>query len=102
MGLCIDIGHTKRIQRDPEQDLKDYFDRVFDIHIKDVTAAEKDGKTCVVGRGVIDFPSFLEAVVDMNYSGILGLEYEAEADDPLAGMAESFGYVKGILETLKC
>ena len=37
MGLCIDIGHTKRIQRDPEQDLKDFFDRVFDIHIKDVT-----------------------------------------------------------------
>ena len=38
----------------------------------------------------------------MKYKGILALEYEAEADDPLAGMAESLGYVKGILETLKC
>ncbi len=25
MGLCIDIGHTKRINRDPEQDLLDLF-----------------------------------------------------------------------------
>ena len=45
MGLCIDIGHTKRINRDPEQDLVDYFDRVFDINIKDVTAASKEGST---------------------------------------------------------
>ena len=52
IGLCIDIGHTKRIDRDPEQDVKDYFDRVFDIHIKDVTGNTKDGNTCIIGRGV--------------------------------------------------
>ncbi len=100
MGLCIDIGHTKRINRDPEQDLKDFFDRVFDIHIKDVTAAEAEGKTCIIGRGVIDFDSFLKAVIDMNYTGTLALEYEAESEDPLPGMMESFGYVKGVLATL--
>ncbi len=100
MGLCIDIGHTKRIGRDPEQDLKDYFDRVFDIHIKDVTKAEKDGSTCIIGRGVIDFPSFLQAVNKLGYKGTLSLEYEAEGKDPLPGMMESFGYVKGILSTM--
>lgn len=100
MGLCIDIGHTKRIGRDPEQDVKDFFDRVFDIHIKDVTKAEKDGKTCIIGRGVINFPSFLKAVIKLDYKGTLALEYEAEADDPQPGMMESFGYVKGILATM--
>ncbi len=100
MGLCIDIGHTKRIGRDPEQDLKDYFDRVFDMHIKDVTKAEKDGSTCIIGRGVIDFPSFLNAVNKLGYKGTLALEYEAEGKDPLPGMMESFGYVKGILATM--
>jgi sugar phosphate isomerase/epimerase len=100
MGLCIDIGHTKRINRDPEQDVKDYLDRVHDIHIKDVTKAAKDGKTCIIGRGVIDFPSFLKAIVDLDYSGSLALEYEAEGDDPLPGMMESFGYIKGILATM--
>jgi sugar phosphate isomerase/epimerase len=100
MGLCIDIGHTKRINRDPEQDVKDFFDRVFDIHIKDVTAATSEGKTCIIGRGVIDFPAFMRVVVKMGYKGTLALEYEAEADDPLPGMMESFGYTKGVLAML--
>ncbi|WP_372948845.1 sugar phosphate isomerase/epimerase family protein [Mariniphaga sp.] len=100
MGLCIDIGHTKRINRDPEQDVKDFFDRVLDIHIKDVTAAAAEGKTCIIGRGVIDFPAFMKNVVDMGYKGTLALEYEAEADDPLPGMMESFGYTKGVMAML--
>jgi sugar phosphate isomerase/epimerase len=100
IGLCIDIGHTKRINRDPEQDLKDFSDRVFDVHIKDVTAANADGKTCIIGRGVINFSSFMKAVVDLNYTGALSLEYEAEGKDPLPGMMESFGYVKGVLSMM--
>jgi len=97
MGLCIDIGHTKRINRDPEQDLKDFFDRVIDVHIKDVTAASAEGKTCIIGRGVINFPSFMKSVVKRGYKGTLSLEYEAEGKDPLPGMMESFGFVKGVL-----
>ncbi len=100
MGLCIDIGHTKRINRDPEQDLKDFFDRVFDVHIKDVTKAAADGETCIIGRGVINFPSFIKAVIELGYQGTLALEYEADARDPLPGMMESFGYVKGVLSTM--
>ncbi len=100
MGLCIDIGHTKRINRNPEQDVKDFYDRVFDIHIKDVSAASADGTTTIIGRGVIDFPSFLKTVVKLGYNGTLALEYEAEADDPLPGMMESFGFTKGVLAML--
>ncbi|SHJ04201.1 Tat (twin-arginine translocation) pathway signal sequence [Tangfeifania diversioriginum] len=100
MGLCIDIGHTKRIDRDPEQDVKDFFDRVHDIHIKDVTAAKAEGTTCIVGRGVINIPSFLETIVKMGYKGTIALEYEADGNDPLPGMMESFGYTKGVLAML--
>ncbi len=100
MGLCIDIGHTKRINRDPEQDLIDYFDRVFDIHIKDVTAASKEGSTCEVGRGVIDIPAFLKTVVKKKYAATLAFEYEKDADDPFPGLCESVGYVRGVLATL--
>lgn len=100
MGLCIDIGHTKRINRDPEQDLVDFFDRVFDIHIKDVTAANKDGSTCEVGRGVIDIPAFLKTVIKKQYAATLAFEYEKDADDPYPGLCESVGYVRGVLATL--
>lgn len=100
MGLCIDIGHTKRINRDPSDDLKDYFDRVLDVHIKDVTEATAKGTTCEVGRGVIDIPRFLQTLIDLKYSGIVALEYEKDADDPLPGMAESIGYTRGVLKIL--
>ncbi len=101
MGLCIDIGHTKRINRSPSQDLNDFFDRVFDIHIKDVTKAAHDGRTCEVGRGVIDIPQFLKDVIDSGYSGTVALEYEKDGKDPLPGMAESFGYIRGVLKTFE-
>jgi sugar phosphate isomerase/epimerase len=100
MGLCIDIGHTKRINRDPEKDVKDFFDRVFDIHIKDVTEASKEGKTCIIGRGVIDIVSFLGTIIELDYSGTLALEYEADSSDPLPGMMESLGYVRGVLDAI--
>lgn len=102
MGICLDIGHTKRINRNPTEDFKKYFDRIFDIHIKDVAPTEKnpEGYTCIMGRGTIDLVSFLKTVVESGYSGTLALEYEEDKNDPLPAMMESLGYVKGILDTL--
>lgn len=97
MGLCLDIGHTQRIQRDPSADLKDYFDRIFEIHVKDVTSSDKNGKAIEVGRGVIDIPGFLKSVVKKKFSGIVSFEYEKDDKDPVPGLAESLGYVRGIL-----
>jgi sugar phosphate isomerase/epimerase len=100
MGLCLDIGHTQRIKRDPSADLKDYFDRIFEIHIKDVSLADKEGKTVEIGRGVIDIPKFLKLVVKLKYAGILSFEYEKDENDPVPGLAESLGYVKGVLKVI--
>ena len=43
VGLCLDIGHQYRDGKDPVQALLRYADRVHDIHIKNVTAADKSG-----------------------------------------------------------
>lgn len=100
MGLCLDIGHTQRIGRIPSDDLKNYFDRIFEIHMKDVTSSDKDGKPVEVGRGVIDIPGFLRKVVKMKFQGIVSFEYEKEDQDPVPGLAESLGYVKGVLAVI--
>jgi len=100
MGLCLDIGHTQRIHRDPSADLKDYFPRIFEIHMKDVTSSDSNGKAIEIGRGVIDIPGFLKTVVKMKFSGILSFEYEKEDKDPVPGLAESMGYVKGVLAVI--
>jgi inosose dehydratase len=100
MGLCLDIGHTQRIGRSPSADLKDYFSRIFEIHMKDVTTSDSNGKAIEIGRGVIDMPGFLKAVVKMKFSGILSFEYEKDDKDPVPGLAESLGYVKGVLAVI--
>jgi inosose dehydratase len=99
-GLCMDIGHTQRIGVDPTLSCEKYFSRLFDLHIKDVDAATENGKTVEIGRGVIDIPKFLKMLVDKGYQGVVGFEYEKDEEDPLPGLSESVGYVKGCLDSM--
>jgi sugar phosphate isomerase/epimerase len=100
IGLCIDIGHTVRVGADLIASVEKYGDRLLDVHMKDVTEAAPKGKEIQVGRGVIDIPGFLRALVKIKYSGVVSFEYEPDPKDPLAGLAESVGYVRGVLATL--
>jgi len=100
IGLCHDIGHTKRAGVDPSQATEKYADRLYDVDMKDVDVAAAEGKGIEVGRGVIDIPKFLRTLIKINYTGIVAFEYEKDPNDPLAGLAESVGYVKGVLAVL--
>jgi inosose dehydratase len=100
IGLCLDIGHVVRIDLDPIQNAVKYADRIYDVHIKDVTSRTPEGTNIEIGRGVIDIPGFLQALRKIRYSGVLALEYEINADDPLPGTAESVGYLKGVSRML--
>ncbi|MVM34837.1 TIM barrel protein [Spirosoma sp. HMF4905] len=101
MGLCFDMGHDKRYGDDPIADLEKYAKRIFDIHLKNVTAASKAGTTCELGRGVIDIPAFVSMLRKVKYEGSCSLEYEKDMKDPLAGIAESVGYFKGVCDATK-
>ena len=101
IGMCLDIGHDIRAGFDPTDDLKKYHKRVFDIHIKDVTAASKEGKTCEMGRGIIDIPAFVKMLRKVKYTGACSLEYEKDMRDPFLGIAESIGYFKGVMDATK-
>ncbi len=101
IGFCHDIGHTQRLGIDPIVSTEKVADRLHDIHIKDVTGPTAKDKGCEVGRGVIDIPKFLRMLLKIKYAGIVSFEYEKDADDPLAGLAESVGYVKGALAAIK-
>ena len=97
MGLCIDCGHTQRLGLDPAAQVERYFDRVFDLHVKDVSAADAEGTTVEIGRGVIDIPRLLGTLTRLAYAGTLHIEFEKDENDPLAGVAESAGYLRGVL-----
>ena len=97
IGICIDIGHTTRDGQDPSVDILRYKSRIYDIHIKDVDKAAKEGKTVEMGRGIIDIPKVVETLRKIKYSGSCSLEFEKDMKDPLAGIAESIGYFKGVM-----
>lgn len=97
MGMCLDIGHNLRDGYDPAADMIRYKERVFDVHIKDVTQASKEGKNLEVGRGVVDLAAFVAALKKVKYTGVCSLEYEKNMEDPFLGIAESIGYFKAIV-----
>lgn len=103
IGLCIDVGHTARAQEDPAEAIVKYRARLYDLHIKDITDASRIPKNppTELGRGVLDLKSILAALLKINYQNLVALEYEKDADDPVPGMAESFGYLKGLLAGMK-
>lgn len=101
MGLCIDIGHTARIGLDPVKETSRFMDRVLDVHIKDVDQGAAEGKTLEVGHGVIDIPGFLSMLIKENYSKVVSFEFEKDGKDPLPGLSESVGYVRGVLKMLE-
>jgi inosose dehydratase len=101
MGMCLDIGHDRRNGKDPIADLEKYHSRVFDIHIKDVTAADKSGTSIEIGRGIIDFPAFVRMLRKVGYTGVCSLEHEKDMEDPFLGIAESIGYFRGVIVATK-
>jgi sugar phosphate isomerase/epimerase len=97
MGLCIDVGHTLRTGTDPVQSCREFKDRLYDMHVKDLAVKTDRDSQVEVGRGVIDFPGLFRTLIEIGYQGQVGLEYEIKAKDPLPGMIESIAYMRGVI-----
>jgi inosose dehydratase len=98
IGLCIDIGHTFRMHEDLVDDVKRTRDRLYSMHFKDLDSDRIDAKGVPVGTGVLPIIPLLRELLHPAYAGELQLEYEVEPKDPLLGMAESLGYMRGALQ----
>lgn len=97
MGLCIDIGHTVRADTDPVKAVLELKDRVYDLHLKDLRDLKNKDSQVIVGKGAIDIVGLFKALVKVGFKGHAALEYEIDAKDPLAGMQQSFAYMRGVL-----
>jgi inosose dehydratase len=100
MGLCIDVGHTRRMGLNPAHEVERFADRLLDVHMKDVSSADAGGTTVEIGRGVIDIPELVSTLARVKYSNTIHFEYEKDEKDPLPGLAESVGYVRGVVATM--
>jgi sugar phosphate isomerase/epimerase len=100
LGLCIDVGHTMRTGVDPAEACRECRDRLYDMHMKDLRVKTDRDSQVEVGRGVLDVPGLFKTLIQIGYRGQVGLEYEINAKDPFAGVAESMAYMRGVLATL--
>jgi inosose dehydratase len=101
VGLCLDIGHEFRDGKDPIKVVLDFADRLHDIHLKNVTSPDTAGRGVELPRGAMDIPAFVRALCKIKYRGVCSLEHEKDMTDPLAGIAESIGYFRGVLDATR-
>ncbi|MBV9145305.1 MAG: sugar phosphate isomerase/epimerase [Acidobacteria bacterium] len=100
IGVCMDIGHTFRMHEDLVSDVKKTFDRLYSMHFKDLESDHIDAKGVPVGTGVMPIVPLLRELVQSGYKNEIQLEYEVEAKDPLPGMGESLGFMRGALQAM--
>ena len=73
---------------------------MYDLHLKDVDMEAAEGKSVEFGRGLIDMPAVLAALKEINYQGVMAIEFEKDADDVLPGLCECVGYANGALDAM--
>ena len=101
MGLCLDIGHDFRAGYDPVDSIIRYGDRLWDVHLKNVSDCTKKGRAMQFPRGKIDMVEIAKALKKIGYSGALEIEYERDFTNNVPGMAESVGYFRGVMDSLR-
>ncbi len=99
IGLCLDVGHCYRSGEDPVEAIRRHQARLYDVHLKDTlaTVGQREDAPVEMGRGKLDLRAILAALVATGYRHGAWLEYEKDPSDPLSGLAESAGYVRGLL-----
>jgi sugar phosphate isomerase/epimerase len=92
-GAAIDTGNLLSSGQDPVQAIESLKDRVWDVHLKDVS---KPGVSCALGAGKLDLPGLLAALRKQEYDGPVMVEYEETPDDPDPAVMASFDYLKKV------
>jgi len=101
IGLCIDVGHTARAGVDPAEAILKCSERLYDVHMKDISAMGNRNTPIESGRGILNSKAILTSLMKIKFQGLVGFEFEKDSKDPTPGLAESVGYIKGLLAGLK-
>jgi sugar phosphate isomerase/epimerase len=101
IGLCLDIGHEFRAGKDPIHAASVFAERLYDVHLKNVTAPDKAGRGIELPRGAIDLLAFTGTLRKIGYSDVCSLEYEKDMENPLPGIAECVGYFRGLMDATR-
>jgi sugar phosphate isomerase/epimerase len=107
LGLNFDPSHLFRADEEPADVAHSWGSRIATSHFRDCGSREQKvgpPPTQIPGRGAVDIPGTLRALVDAGYAGPLNLEVIGAASYTLAQAtsiaAESHGYLRRCLEEI--
>jgi sugar phosphate isomerase/epimerase len=83
-GACVDTGHFIRSGEDPVEAVRRLGPRVHGVHLKDFASEGFFAEGRILGQGKLDLVALFHALREVGFAGALSLEYEENADDPLA------------------
>ncbi|MDZ7800134.1 MAG: sugar phosphate isomerase/epimerase family protein [Trueperaceae bacterium] len=113
-GFNYDPSHLAYQGVDYVRFLRDFSDRIFHVHMKDVWWGRGDGRAGVfgghtsfgdprrywdfrsVGRGDVDFEEIVVALNDIGYQGPLSIEWEDARMDRIQGATESAAFTRAL------
>ena len=101
LGVCLDVGHARRAGLDPVEFIKKHGDRVVEVHLKNIKIDPVKNYAKEGPRGELDIPGILKALADIGYDGYCLVEYEKDFNVNEVPLAESFGYYRGVVDTIK-
>jgi sugar phosphate isomerase/epimerase len=94
------VGHGFRAGENAADTIHQCHSRIYEVHLRDTAVTGggmKDPQPTVIGHGLLDFHSILAALLKVKYPFQAEFEYEKKEDDRVPGLAESVGYVRGLL-----
>ncbi|MDF3002917.1 MAG: xylose isomerase domain protein barrel [Bacillota bacterium] len=111
LGLTFDPSHLLWQGVNPVVFLRDFMDRVYNVHMKDVKLSH-DGKAGILGshiefgdtrrgwnfislgHGDVDFGSIIRELNQAEYSGNISIEWEDSGMDRFYGAEDAINYLK--------
>ena len=94
IALCPDCAHVKAGGGDPLEIIRKYIDRIYYIHLKDITA---DGMFCPLGVGTIDFDPIMKELAASSIDVDLAIECDGWDKDAGEGARITADYLKKYL-----
>jgi len=90
IGACADLGHFVRSGERPVEVIRLLKGRLYGIHLKDFAEMADKTKGVILGKGHIDVPAVMGALVaaDFPADGALSIEYEENPSNPLDDIRE--------------
>ena len=104
IGACVDTGHYLRSNQDPVAAVRKFGKRVYGVHLKDVkTGPNGEKQFTEIGKGALDTVGLLRALKASHYNsrGIVSLEYEEHADDPMPYIQECLAATRAAIQKLR-